>query len=145
LIVRFSCENPVGKNQRLQPVGNRMIRTSAARYFMSAVGTYGLWARDHSEWPRNIFVPKRVRLSVEVYNTRHDAAAVSPLVADALEGIFYLNDKIVEYGPQQPPTKDAGARRAEISVELLERYSEQEAQRRRDAQRQRIIRRNKGR
>ncbi len=128
--MRFVVEDAVGKNVRHRPIQSRMILTPEARAFMESVALHGLAARNRSPWPRNVFAPKRVRLSVDVYNTKHDAAAVSPLVADALEGVLYANDRVVSYGAQEPPMKDEGVRRVEIAVELLESYSAIEAEKR---------------
>lgn len=127
MIVRFSVPSAVGKNARLMPAGRRIILTPQARAFMESVALHGLAARSASSWPKNPYAAKRVRLSVDVFNTKHDAAAVSPLVADALEGVFYANDRAVIYGPQELPIKDGGTRRIEVSIELLEAYSEKEA------------------
>jgi hypothetical protein len=116
VIVRFSVLDPVGKNKRTMLARGRIILTPEARAFMDRVALLGRSARNRTDWPRNPHAAKSVRLSVVVFNTRHDAAASSPLIADALEGVFYANDRIVSYAAQDRPVKDIGKRRVEIEL-----------------------------
>jgi hypothetical protein len=123
MIVRVKVPGKVvGKNARNGPRGGPklgiLLRTEA-REFMERVALYGLAARNASEWPREMLAPRLVRLTVDVWNTKHDAAASSPLIADALEGVYYHNDRVVCYDPQELPLKDGGEARVEITLELL--------------------------
>lgn len=94
-----------------------LILTQAGRDFKERIGQIGLCMRPVS-WPRNLFVPKRVRVTVAMFGSRHDAGACTQLVKDALEGVYYANDRIVEHGPEAPADPRSEPR-VEITVELL--------------------------
>ena len=120
---------PVGKNQR--NAVNRagaVYRTREADGWMEEVRLTGLRARRAAGWPADTLIPKRVRVTVRVYGSRHDAGAVLVLVKDALEGVFYDNDRIVCDGRGEP-ADPKGEPRTEIDVELLEVHTLAEVER----------------
>lgn len=96
-----------------------LILSQAGRAFKERVGGVGL-ANRPSEWPKDLRVPKRVRVTVAMHGSRHDASACTQLVKDALEKIYYANDRIVEHGPEGPADPKSLPARVEITVELLD-------------------------
>jgi hypothetical protein len=107
-----------------------LILTTAGRNYKALVHTYGLLARNQSDWPRNSWIPKSVRITVAMYGTRHDAGAATQLIKDALEGVYYQNDRIVSHGPEEPSVRDGSSPRVDVLMELLECRSPEEVQER---------------
>jgi len=132
--LRFTVNDPVGINgaygMRKAVKGGRgqqYLRKPAAQ-FKDAVGMHALVQRTQSDWPNNPWRAVHVRVSYQLYDSRLDADACRKLVRDALEGILYANDRVVDDGPAARSIKDGGGRRVEIVVELLGLVSEWEAQ-----------------
>ena len=133
--LRFVVSNPVGINgaygMRKSVKGGRgqqYLRKPAAQ-FKDAVGMHALVQRTQSDWPNNPWRAVHVRVSYQLYDSRLDADACRKLVRDALEGILYANDRVVEDGPAARSIKDGKGRRVEIVVDLLEMVSNEEADR----------------
>ncbi len=138
MIVSFSVPgSPVGKNACYLPLkktalgqtGRRynLILSQAGRDYKLKVRLYALRALRASDWPQDCYLPKRVRLTTQQYGTRHDAGASFNLIKDALEGVYFYNDRCVSNGPEDPSIRDGSAPRVEITVELLEARTQAEA------------------
>jgi Holliday junction resolvase RusA-like endonuclease len=114
---------PVSTNQMyvrrsLKNGGKGLMLSKNALDFKDAVHIAAWFASKVEGWPK-IGRVKRVSLSITVWNTRHDCSAAEKLVADALEGVLYVNDKAA--APRLNAIgRDAGEPRVEITVELLE-------------------------
>lgn len=137
----------VGKNQAyLSPRrrgahrGDRIL-TSVGREWKERVHRIGLAERSTTDWPRDPYLPKRVRVTVRMFGSRHDEGACMQLAKDALEGVFYDNDRVVETGPGAPADPSGKPARVEIDVELLELRSVEEADRLRTEAEKRLRRR----
>lgn len=137
----------VGKNQayfspRNRPSGRGdRILTPIGREFKERVHRIGLYARSQTDWPRDLYAPKMVRVTVRMYGSRHDEGACMVLCKDALEGVFYENDRVVCTGPGEPADPKAKPPRVVIVVELLETYPPAVAARRRSEAEQRLAKR----
>jgi hypothetical protein len=103
--------------------GKGLVLSGAAREFKNRVRHAGRIARDRSAWPHDLFEVEAVRLTIRMWNSRHDPGAGDKFIRDALEGVFYRDDRIVSMGPGDRPTSDKLGARVEIDVELLERVS----------------------
>ncbi len=137
MVVAFTVPGAVcGKNQTyirlrkeiLTRSGRRMglILSSKGREYKRLVNLLGRYARDESAWPRNPLIPKKVCLTVQAYGTRHDAGAATQLIKDALQGVFYADDKIVSQGAEEPSIRNGSAPHVDVTVELLETHAEHE-------------------
>lgn len=107
---------PVGKN-RLYTRDRHL--TKAARAYRKLTSICAIAALGKSDWPRDLLAPKHVRLTVRLFNTRHDSAAATHFIRDSLEKIAYANDRVVSHGAEEIPIKDDGGTRAEVTLELL--------------------------
>lgn len=137
MVVAFTVPGAVcGKNQayvRLRKdvftrSGRRMglILSSKGREYKRLINLLGRCARDESAWPRDPLIPKKVCLTVQAYGTRHDAGAATQIIKDALQGVFYADDKIVSQGAEEPSIRNGSAPHVDVTVELLETHSEQD-------------------
>ena len=133
--LRFTVNDPVGINgaygMRKSEKGGRgqqYLRKPAAQ-FKEAVAIGALTARFWL-WPcANLWRAARVRVSYQLYDSNLDADGPRKLIRDALEGILYVNDRVVDDGPAARSIKDGKGRRVEIVVDLLEMVSNEEADR----------------
>jgi len=121
--------------------GTNLILTKDAENFKELVHRIGAYARSQSQWPRDLYAVADVRLTIRMYNSKHDPAAGDKFIRDALEGVFYVNDRIVRMGPGDPPIKDAGPARIGVDVELLETHPPAIAARRRREAEDRLAKR----
>lgn len=93
--------------------------TKAAREYRRLISLCAIQTIKASDWPRDPLLPKHVRLTVRLFNTRHDSAAATHFIRDSLQGLAYDNDKVVVHGAEEIPIKDDGGTRAEVTLELL--------------------------
>jgi hypothetical protein len=123
--LRFSVPRaPVSTNQmylrrNLSGGGKGLMLSEKAKTFKASVRDHGTAAYISARhfWP----LPEKVKqaeLSIVVWNTRHDCSAAEKLVADALEGIFYKNDRAV-HPRHNDIGNDGGEPRVEITLEIL--------------------------
>lgn len=148
MIVRFTVPGaPCGKNaayarlrkDQVTRTGRKMglILSQEGRNYKARVRRCGWEARIASEWPSDPWIPKRVRITVAMYGTRHDAGAATQIIKDGLEGVYFENDRVVSQGPEDPSIRDGSEPRVEVTMELLEVRTQAEAVALRDAQRKR--------
>ena len=109
-----------------------LLLSQAGRDFKDRVKRIG-HANRPPWWPKDPLQPKRVRVTVRMFGSRHDAGACTQLVKDALEGVYYDNDRIVEHGAESPADPKGTPARVEIDVELCEVFSDDETRARREA------------
>jgi hypothetical protein len=88
-------------------------------YHDRIVSVAKLAALNSPTWPKDPWQPTHVKLSTYAFNTRTDAGAANKIVADALEGIFYVNDEIVSWGESPRPQFDDNGPRLIVYLELL--------------------------
>jgi hypothetical protein len=124
----------IGKNQTHMPAprtstGPRILLTPIARAYMDVVRRIGRTALAASDWPKDPLVPKRVRMTVRMFGSRHDALATTHLIRDALQRVFYADDKIVCHGPEEAGDPKAYPARVEVDLELLETRTPAEVER----------------
>jgi hypothetical protein len=101
---------------------------------MTRNATAALTARQESDWPSDPWRVKRARVTVTIYNTRHDPGAFDTPVRDALSGILYHDDRYVTGGPQESPiTAEGKGRVIHIKIEAMEVLTPQAAARKRVA------------
>ena len=136
-VLRFTVRDPVSVNRaysvrKKTPAGGKgMFQNPEARAFKERVAIAGLHARAQRPavgdfWPSNPWRVRRARLSYQLYSYRGDVDGPRKGAKDSLQGILYVDDKYVSDGPADLPIAE-GARRIEITVELLEIISETEA------------------
>lgn len=124
---------------------NRMYGTGKGRFFLTKEGrefkhrvlAAALVARASSAWPADPFLVAKARLSYDLYDYRGDSDGPCKALRDCLEGVLYVNDRVVEDGPHPLPVKDGGGRRVVVTVELLHYRSPAEAEAERVKHRQR--------
>ena len=152
--VTFTIPGPaVGKNAAYMRLrkdvvtssGRRMglILSPQGRSYKNLVYQIGLIARNASDWPNDVWTPKNVRITVAMYGTRHDTGAATQLIKDGIEGIFYQNDRVVRHGPEGPSIRDGSPARVEVTLELLESYTPEEARKRQSESQARLLRKQR--
>lgn len=135
--IRFVVREPVTTNAgyRLgQAHGEHpfvfMFLSSEAKRFKSAIASAGLAARIATpDWPAEPLRVKHARLSLNLANCRANVDGPRKFARDALEGVLWDTDRIVEDGPAPLSTFDGGDRCIELVVELLALRSAIEMQR----------------
>lgn len=147
--MRFAVEGVVGKNAaytRLRKdivtrTGRKMglILSHEGRNYKARVRQCGLIARNASDWPRDPWIPKSVRITVSMFGTRHDTGAATQLIKDGLEGVYFENDRIVSHGAEGPSIRDGSSPRVEVMLELLEARTAEEVVKLKTAQRKRAL------
>lgn len=90
--------------------------SSAGRDYKDVVRMYALAAAKSVGWPKPDCV-KKASVEITAFNTRHDADAAAKLTCDALEGILYENDRVIQ-GVTCRKAKDGGKVRVQITVEI---------------------------
>lgn len=101
--------------------GKRIYTKPEVKEFKEAVKQIAWIEAKKEGWPKPENV-EQVYLSIIVYNTKHDCSAAEKLVADALEGVLYKNDKVAH--PRfNDISNDGGVPRIEVEVELLKENS----------------------
>lgn len=95
------------------------ILTAAARTYMRDVARIAAVAAANAGWPANLCAPRRVLLTPQIYGSRHDSGAANDIIRDALEGVLYRNDNVVEIGRQMRP-QPAPFPYVMVTAELLE-------------------------
>lgn len=98
--------------------GKGLILSSAGRDFKDCAAAHALVAAKVGRWPMPGTV-KRVFVTLQAWNSRHDIDAPIKLTLDAFQGILYAKDTAVRRLLVEEPSKDNGAPRIDITVELL--------------------------
>lgn len=99
-----------------------IVLTAAGQEYKDRIKAHAALALAQSRtWPKDPWRPLHVRVSLFMFNSKHDAGAATKVVCDSLEGIFYANDRIVSLGEQpRPENGDDRGTRLVVHVELLE-------------------------
>jgi hypothetical protein len=146
ITIRFSMPDPeVAKNYRPKGLGHKL--SFAERDQRDRLRTIAKIARDRGGWPADVFVPRRVRLTIQAYGGNWDANAFDTMVKDAMQtgllfpGILYHDDKIVSTGEQHPAYDDGHGRRLVVVAELMDIWSQAHADAARRAHADRVKRR----
>lgn len=127
-VLRFTVPRPpVGKNRRYVNATRHPVLSSEARDYLSTTRAYALLEARKVGWPKPNTVGS-VFLEITTLNTKHDADAAIALTQDALEGIVYANDRVVQ-GVSAKKCKDDGAARVEIAVTLVSMVEKQDKRR----------------
>ena len=121
MIVRFDVHHrPVSVNEmylnRRGGRGKGRILTNDAREYKAAVSSIAFVVARSVGWPKPEFV-SRCGVSIVVWNTRHDTGACDKATVDALEGIFFKNDRVVR-PLNSDRDSDGGLPRVEIRVSI---------------------------
>jgi Endodeoxyribonuclease RusA len=154
--VRFTVRDPLATNrvyrrrgaEALDPALAAAIAAAGGRapskfgggrgMFVTAEGkAYQQRARDAAftarlatpAWPTDPWRVAHARVGYQLYDYRGDTDGVRKACRDALEGVLYANDRVVEDGPAPLPIWDGGGRRVEVLVELLALRTANEAAR----------------
>lgn len=109
-----------------------MYSTGDAKAFADDVAGAAKIAVRLQGWPADLWTVEHVRLSVYPFNTKSDAAAGNKVIADALEGVYYVNDRAVSWGEAPRPVWETTADgtpgpRLEFIVDLLTQRTPREA------------------
>jgi hypothetical protein len=130
--VSFTVSRPISIN-RMYGRG-RMVRgqrglylTPEGKAFKGRIILAALEARQRSEWPRNLWRIRKAELSFQLYDFRGDTDGPRKATKDALEGILYVNDRLVQDGPAPLPIRDGKGARMVVTVEILELIDDDEA------------------
>jgi len=114
--------------------------TSQGKAFKHRVIAAAAIARANSDWPADPFRVAKARVSYQLFDYKGDTDGPRKLIRDCLEGVLYVNDRIVEDGPAPLPVRDGRGRRVLVTVDLLELRDEAEAERERVNHRERVLR-----
>lgn len=97
--------------------GRGLVLSAAGREYKEACRAHAKVAATREGWP----IPDRVKsvaLLLVAWNTKHDVDAPIKLTLDALEGVVYVKDSVVQR-VTCGKNSDAGKPRVEVTVELL--------------------------
>lgn len=123
--VKFTVRDPVTLNATYVRRGNwrpgtkGLALSNEARDFKARVAEQGMLAKQNFLWPQLDQI-RRAELSMQLYDFKGDADGPRKSLRDALEGVLYLNDKIVQDGRSPLPIFDGKGKRVEITVDILE-------------------------
>lgn len=113
---------PVGVNQaygrgKLHVSGKGLYMRSEGRDYKERVRAAAILAVAEQGWlsPKDA---QNVGVSITSWNTKHDVGAPEKLTCDALEGIIYLNDRVVTE-LHLYKKHDGGERRVDVTVKVL--------------------------
>ena len=98
--------------------GTGLILSPAGRAFKECAAAYALVAAKRADWPAPSTV-KRVFVTLQAWNSRHDIDSCIKLTLDAFQGILYVKDSAVRRLLIEEPGKDDGPPRVEVSVEVM--------------------------
>jgi Holliday junction resolvase RusA-like endonuclease len=127
LNLRFTVADPVPTNRAYGRRGGSfgrggvgMFLTKDGTAYKERVARAALAARQTClEWPADPWRVAHARVGYQLVNYKGDTDGVRKALRDALEGVLYANDRVVEDGAAPLAIKDTGARRIEVVVELL--------------------------
>lgn len=126
IAVTFTVSNPVSINRmyargRIVAGQRGLFLTQQGKAFKLRVAGAGLEARQKcAQWPRNLWRIRRAELSFQLYDFRGDVDGPRKAIRDALEGILYVKDRLVQDGPAPLPIKDGNGPRVVVTVTVLE-------------------------
>ena len=90
--------------------------TKEAKEFKARIWLAGFIAANESKWPVDYDGP--ISLTLKTFNCRQDVDSASKLEMDAMQGVFYINDKQVMKLTAEKAKDDKGPR-VEIEVEMI--------------------------
>lgn len=122
MLIEFVVDRPLSVNRMYARrargyAGKQLFLTPEGRDWKDRVHISALLARPKG-WPK-LDTIAHVRLSYQLFDYRGDTDGPRKALRDALEGVLYLNDRIVEDGPAPLPVRDGGGRRVRVTVEIL--------------------------
>lgn len=128
LTLTFTVPRPVTINRMYARrggnwTGKGLFTTSEGRAFKNRVRDAAIVARAGTEWPQNLWRVRRAELSFQLYDFRGDVDGPRKATKDALEGILYVNDRVVQDGPAPLPIRDGAGARMVITIAILELIS----------------------
>lgn len=97
--------------------GKGLVLTSVGRDYKDAVRSHAIVAAKTQGWPD----PEAVtRVSVEIitWNTRHDADAACKLTIDSMQGVVFVNDRVVRAIRASKDSDESKKPRVEVIVTL---------------------------
>ena len=131
MTITFTVRNPISINRMY---GNRRGLGSKGRYltaegkaFKERIAAAALAMRQELLWPGNLWRIRRAELSYQLYDCRLDPDAPRKATKDALEGILYVNDRLVQDGRAPLPIQDGLGHRMVVTVEILDLIPDTEA------------------
>lgn len=140
MTLEFTVRDPIATNRAYaRSAQRRLFMTSDGKSFKNRVVAAAAVARSKSEWPSDPFRVGKARVSYQLFDYRGDTDGPRKLIRDCLEGVLYVNDRIVEDGPAPLPIRDGNGRRVEITVELLDVRNEHGADVERVKHQQRVV------
>ena len=107
---------PVGTNAAYRAGKGRYYLTKDAKAFKERLRAYAVLAKNSSDWKPS---KKPIGVHIVVWNSRHDADSPVKFCLDALQGIFFENDRIVE-SVKAEKRKDNGEPRVDFRVFVIE-------------------------
>jgi hypothetical protein len=141
MTIFFTVPDPIATNRAYaRSVQRRLFMTRDGKAFKHRCMAAAAVARANSKWPADIFRVAKARVSYQLFDYRGDTDGPRKLIRDCLEGVLYVNDRIVEDGPAPLPVKDGAGRRVLVTVELLEVRSAGDADVERVKHRERMVR-----
>ncbi len=125
MTLTFVVDRPVSVNRMYARRGGNwkgkgLFTTTEGRAFKARVASAAIAARSGTDWPQNLWRIRRAELSFQLYDFRGDVDGPRKATKDALEGILYQNDRLVQDGPAPLPIRDDGGARMVITVTILE-------------------------
>ncbi len=125
MVLRFTVDRPVSINRMYARRGGNwkgkgLFTTAEGRAFKVRVARAAIAARSGTDWPQNLWRVRRAELSYQLYDFRGDVDGPRKATKDALEGVLFENDRLVQDGPAPLPIRDGAGARMVITVTILE-------------------------
>lgn len=128
MTLTFEVERPLSINRcYAHGSGRRLYMTQDGRAFKNRILNAAIVAKvEQGDWPQDLWRITRVEVSYVLLGYRGDTDGPRKVLRDALEGLLYVNDRIVQDGPTPLP-EQAPAPSMIVTVRVLEMRSAAEA------------------